>query len=80
LVNLVEEWETLEAYAGDKQGFYQVLGDGEAVEIRIAIGRLGFRKEFENKGDPLLNRIIVFCKSRKFIRVSENVRDEFFFK
>ena len=80
MVNLVEEWEVLEEYAGDKQGFYQVLGDGEAVEIRIAIGRLGFKKEFENKSDPLLNRILVFCKSRKYIRISENVRDEFFFK
>ena len=80
MVNLVEEWEVLEEYAGDKQGFYQVLGDGEAVEIRVAIGRLGFNKEFENKSDPLLSRILVFCKSRKFIRVSENVRDEFFFK
>ena len=80
LVNLVEEWEVLEEYAGDKQGFYQVLGEGEAIEIRVAIGRIGFRKEFENKSDPLLNRIIAFCKSRRFIRISENVRDEFFFK
>jgi len=80
LVNLVEEWEVLEAYAGDKQGFYQVLGDPEAVEIRVAIGRLGFKKEFDNKGDPLLNRILGFCKSRKFIRISKSVRDEFFFK
>ena len=80
LVNLVEDWEVLEEYAGDKQGFYQVLGECEAVEIRVAIGRLGFRKEFENKSDPLLNRIIAFCKSQRFIRISENVRDEFFFK
>jgi hypothetical protein len=80
LVNLVEEWEVLEEYAGDKQGFYQVLGDGESVEIRIAIGRLGFKKEFENKSDPQLNRIIAFCKFRKYIKISENVRDEFFFK
>lgn len=80
LVNLVEEWEVLEEYAGDKQGFYQVLGEGEAIEIRVAIGRIGFRKEFENKSDPLLNRILAFCKSRRFIRISENVRDEFFFK
>jgi len=80
LVNIIEDWEVLEEYAGDKQGLYQVLGDGEPVEIRVAIGRLGFKKEFENKGDPLLNRILVFCKSRKFIRISENVRDEFFFK
>jgi hypothetical protein len=80
LVNLVEDWEVLEEYAGDKQGFYQVLGEGEAVEIRIAIGRLGFKKEFESKNDALLNRILAFCKTRKFIRISENVRDEFFFK
>jgi len=80
LVNLVEDWEVLEQYAGDKQGFYQVLGDAEAVEIRVAVGRLGFKMEFDNKGDPLLNRILAFCKSRKYIKVSESVRDEFFFK
>ena len=80
MVNLVEEWEVLEEYAGDKQGFYQVLADGEVVEIRVAIGRLGFKKEFENKGDSLLNRILAFCKSQGYIKVSENVRDEFFFK
>ena len=80
MVNIIEDWEVLEEYAGDKQGFYQVLGEGEAVEIRVAIGRLGFKKEFENKNDTLLNRILTFCKTRKFIRISENVRDEFFFK
>ena len=80
MVNLVEEWEVLEEYAGDKQGFYQLLADGEAVEIRVAIGRLGFKKEFENKGDPLLNRVLSFCKTRKYIRISENIRDELFFK
>ena len=80
MVNLVEDWEVLEDYAGDKQGFYQVLGDAEAVEVRVAMGRLGFKKEFDNKGDTLLNRILSFCKSRKYIKVSENVRDEFFFK
>jgi hypothetical protein len=80
LVNLVEEWEILEDYAGDKQGFYQVLGDAEAVEIRVAIGRLGFKKQFENKADTLLNRILVFCRSQGYIRVTETIRDEFFFK
>ena len=81
MVNLVEEWEILEDYAGDKQGFYQIIEDGaEAVEIRVAIGRLGFKNKFVNKGDTLLNRILSFCKSRNYIKVSENVRDEFFFK
>ena len=80
MVNLVENWEALEDYAGDKQGFYQILTDAETVEIRVAIGRLGFKKEFDNKSDILLNRILTFCKSRSYIKVSENVRDEFFFK
>jgi len=53
LVNLVEEWEALEDYAWDKQGFYQVIGDAEAVEIRVVIGRLGFKKQFVNKRAPL---------------------------
>ena len=80
MVNMVEDWEVLREYAGDKQGFYQILGDDEAVEIRIAVGRLGFKKEFETKGDPLLNRILAICKSREYIKVSENIRDEYFFK
>jgi len=71
LVNLIEEWEVLEKYAGDKQGFYQILADSEAVEVRVAIGRLGFKKEFDNKADPSLSCILSFCKSRKFIKVSE---------
>jgi len=71
LVNLIEEWEVLEKYAGDKQGFYQILADSEAVEVRVAIGRLGFKKKFDNKADPSLSRILSFCKSRKFIKVSE---------
>ena len=81
MVNLVEEWEILEDYAGDKQGFYQIIEDGaETVEIRVAIGRLGFKNKFVNKGDMLLNRILSFCKSRNYIKISENVRDELFFK
>ena len=81
MVNLVEEWEILEDYAGDKQGFYQIIEDGaETVEVRVAIGKLGFKNKFVNKGDTLLNRILSFCKSRNYIKISETVRDELFFK
>jgi len=80
LVNLVEDWETLEGYAGDKQGYYQVLSNDGSVEVRVAIGRLGFRKDFNNNADPLLTRIFAFCKTRKYVKVSETVRDELFFK
>jgi len=80
LVNLVEDWEVLENYAGDKRGFYQILYAAKGVEIRLAVGRLGFKKEFESAEDPLLSRILSFCNSQKYIKVSENIRDDFFFK
>jgi len=80
LVNLVEDWEIVKDYAGDKQGFYQILGNDDAVEIRVAVGRVGFKKEFETKEDSLLKSIVAFCKSQKYIRVSESIRDDFFFK
>jgi hypothetical protein len=51
LVNLVEDWEVLEEYAGDKQGYYQILANDGTVEARVAIGRLGFKKDFDNNAD-----------------------------
>ena len=80
MVNLVEDWEVLEEYAGDKQGFYQIIYGGKGAEIRVAVGRLGFKGEFESGKDPLLNRILSFCSSQRYIKVSENIRDELFFK
>jgi len=81
LVNLVVEWEVLEEYSENhKRGFYQVLGDATIVEIRVSVGGLGFKREFDNSGDPLLTRILIFCKSQRYIKVSEKVRDECFFK
>lgn len=70
----------LEEYAGDKLGFYQLLGVDGAIEIRVCIGKLGFKKEFENGKDELLTRIQNFCKTKRYIRISENIRDEQFFK
>jgi hypothetical protein len=81
LVNLVENWEVLEEYAENhKRGFYQTIGDAKNVEIRVAVGGLGFKKEFDNTEDSSLNRILNFCKSQKYIKISENIRDEYFFK
>jgi len=80
LVNLVEEWEVLEEYAGEKLGFYQILDCDGKIEVRVSTGKLGFRREFERADDPELTRILSFCKKRRFIRVSENIRDEAFFK
>jgi hypothetical protein len=80
LVNLVEDWETLEEYAGDKQGFYQILQGGKGVEIRVAVGRLGYKQSFDNSEDPLLERIMKFCGFQSYAKISENIRDEQFFK
>jgi len=81
LVNLVEDWEVLEEYAENhKRGFYQMLADAKNVEIRVSVGGLGFKKEFDNPEDPLLDHIIAFCKSQSYIKISESIRDELFFK
>jgi len=77
---LVEDWEIMEEYAGDKQGFYQIIAGGKGVEIRLAVGKLGFKKSFDDSKDPLLDRIIRFCGFQNYVKVSENVRDDYFFK
>jgi hypothetical protein len=79
-VNLVEDWAVLEEYTGEKLGLFQILGGDEAFEIRVTTGKLGFKKEFERADDPLLQKILAFCKKRGFIKISETVRDELFFK
>jgi hypothetical protein len=80
MVNLVEDWAVLEEYAGDKQGYYQLLSNEGVSEVRVATGKLGFKRGFSSSVDPLLTRVLDFCRLRGYIRVSEAVRDEVFFK
>ncbi len=80
MVNIIEDWGALEEYAGDKLGFYQILGTDGLIEIRVQTGRIGFKKEFERGDDPLLIKINDFCKKKGFIQISENMRDDQFFK
>jgi hypothetical protein len=49
-------------------------------EIRVQTGRLGFIREFEKHDDTLFCKILDFCRKRKYIQVSEHLRDEEFFK
>jgi hypothetical protein len=80
LVNIIEDWDVLEEYAGEKLGFYQLLSNDGIIEIRVQTGRIGFRKEFTAGNDPLLTKILDFYKKRRFIQISENMRDDQFFK
>ena len=79
MVNLVEDWEVLEEYAGEKLGFYQELKTNGSTEIRITNSRFRFKKEFKEDEEDLA-RIRELCRKRCFIRVSEHLRDEDFFK
>jgi hypothetical protein len=80
LVNIIEDWDVLEEYAGDKMGFFQLLENDAMTEIRVLTGRLGFKREFRNREDPLYTKIMDFCRRNRFIRVSQTTRDEQFFK
>ena len=80
MVNLVEDWTAMEEYAGDKQGFFQILQNGKGVEIRLTVGKLGFKQNFDDIKDQLFERIIDFCRDQSYVKISENVRDEQFFK
>jgi len=81
LVNIVENWEEMEAYSGQvKNGYYQILGIDGIIELRVQLGRLGFMKEFKDCNDPLLTRIVSFCKGRQYFNVSKTVREDLFFK
>ena len=65
---------------GEKLGFYQINGVCGKIEIRVLTGKIGFKKEFEDANDKEFLRIRDFCEKRHFIKISENVRDESFFK
>lgn len=80
MVNIIEDWDVLEEYAGEKLGFYQILENDGSIEIRVQTGRVGFKMEFEKPDDPLLMRILDFCKKRRYIQIIQNLRDEQFFK
>ncbi len=80
MVNLIEDWDVLEEYAGEKLGFYQLLSNDGIIEIRVQTGRIGFKKEFTAGNDTLLTKILDFCKKRRYIQISENMRDDQFFK
>lgn len=80
MVDTVNEWKTIEAYAGNKQGFYQLLESQKVTEIRVHVGRLGFKKKFQNREDPNLKEILEFCKSKNLIEITNNIMDQFFFE
>lgn len=80
MVFVVEDWEALKEYAGDKQGFYQILAVENGVQIRVSAGKIGFKKTFQNSKDLLLERITKFCALLDYIKVTQNIPADKFFR
>ena len=80
MVNIIEDWDVLAEYAGEKLGFYQLLENDGLTEIRVLTGRVGFKREFASNDDPVYIKILDFCKRQRYIKVTQTTRDEQFFK
>ena len=80
MVNIIEDWDVLAEYAGEKLGFYQLLDCDGSIQVRVQTGRVGFKKDFKVGDDKELARILDFCKKHRYIQIVEHMRDEDFFK
>lgn len=78
MVNLVEDWAVFEEYARRKKGFYQSTINDGVVDMRVKSEECGFIREFKNREDPLLTRIMDLCRKQRFIKVTENIPDKDF--
>jgi len=81
LVRIVEDWETMEEHGTEQQTIYQVLeAEEEKTVVNVLAGRIGFKKVFDNPKDPLIQRIIEFCKSQYFVKFNQSINSDQFFK
>lgn len=79
-MNLIDDWEILKEYTGGKLGFYQLREHEGNFEIRVVTGRLGIRKEYNDANDKEFKDILDFCRSHRFIQVSQYLREDEFFR
>ena len=79
VVNLIEDWDVLAEYAGEKLGFYQLLSNDGTIEIRVQTGRIGFKKELKAATIRFCENL-GFLQKTQYIQISEHLRDEEFFK
>ena len=80
MVETVNDWEVLAKYVGFKQGFYQITEEENITDIRVNVGRLGFKKEFDDPKDPLISHIIKFCKSESYVKLANTIEADHFFE
>ena len=81
MVYLVDDWKIIEEYGTEPQTVYQIFAaEEEKTVVSVAAGRIGFKKEFDNPKDPLINRIIEFCKSKSYVKLDNDIEVDHFFK
>jgi len=81
LVYLVEDWKIIEEYGTEPQTVYQIFAaEEEKTVVRVAAGRIGFKKEFDDPKDPLISHIIKFCKSESYVKLANTIEADHFFK
>ena len=81
MVNIVKDWNQMEEYAEwCRIGQYQETSTLRGKEVRVQVGRFGYKKTFKDDKDLLLEHILDFCNHNGFIEVVDNIPDEQFFK
>jgi hypothetical protein len=72
LVNLVEDWESIEKYARQleyytKVGSYQLRKSNDGMEIKVRVGKFGYVNKFKDPEDPELKTVSnVLCSVTPF--------------
>jgi hypothetical protein len=79
LVYILDDWETLEKYAGNLPGIYQVIEKDGKIEIRVSIGDCGWQKECITNKDPRYIDELDFCWIH-CTKICGNTPDSLFFK
>jgi hypothetical protein len=77
LVYIFEDWEIFEKFGTEQQNVYKILVEDDKIVIKVVAGNVGFQGEFRNPKDPLLIRIIVFCKYFAQLEKDVNIYDFF---
>lgn len=80
VVNILRTGMSLLSMLGKSWVSTNSLANDGIIEIRVQTGRIGYKKEFESGSDPILTKILDFCKKHRYIQISENMRDDQFFK
>jgi hypothetical protein len=71
MINITDNWDVFQTYCEQELGIYQLLENDNNIDVRILVGRSGFKRDFLGYNDSLLNKILAFCKRQGYIQLSQ---------